>query len=70
MNTLQPSIEQTQQLPAVPTSFMIEQDDYEVRCRMCSKESNVDKEMFCQVNAAIESGKENPFLCEVCVDLV
>jgi hypothetical protein len=49
---------------------MIEPSEFEVRCGMCSKESIVDEETFHRVMEAIETGKDNPFLCEVCVDLV
>ena len=49
-----------------PTSFMTERNEHEVRCGMCARVGYVDEETYRFVSETINSGLDNPFLCEIC----
>ena len=51
---------------AAVTSIMTDDNQHEVRCGMCAREMNVDDEGYRRYMDAIQSGLDNPFLCEVC----
>lgn len=68
MATLKSYIDPDQQTSNVPTSFMTELNQHEVRCSMCARSVYVDEETFRFANEAITSGLDNPFRCEICAE--
>ena len=68
MTTLQPSFNPNTQPANGPTSFMTERNEHEVRCGMCAREVYVDDETYRFGSDAMNSGLDNPFRCEVCID--
>ena len=68
MTTLRSYIDPDQQSTASPTPFQTERNEHAVRCGMCARAGYVDEETFHFVSEAIESGRENPFRCEVCAE--
>jgi hypothetical protein len=66
MTELRSYIDPDQHTCTGPTFFMTERNEHEVRCGMCSRTGYVDDETYRVVSDAIESGRDNPFLCEVC----
>lgn len=49
-------------------SIMTDDNEHEVRCGMCSRELYVDDVGYRLYMDALDSGLDNPFLCEVCND--
>jgi hypothetical protein len=49
-------------------SIMTDDNQHEVRCGMCSRELYVDDVGYRLYMDALDSGLDNPFLCEVCND--
>jgi hypothetical protein len=68
MTTLRSFIDPDQQTPTGPTSFLTEQNEYEVRCGMCARTIFVDEETYSFASDGTKSGLDNPFRCEVCAD--
>ncbi|HEU4480189.1 MAG TPA: hypothetical protein VFR80_16845 [Pyrinomonadaceae bacterium] len=68
MTTLRSHIDPDRQTETMPTSFMTEQNEHEVRCGMCAREFYIDEETFRSMSEAIESGLDNPFRCEICAE--
>ena len=66
MNTVNPHIEQSNQLPITATSIMTDEKQHEVRCGMCARELYVDEDAYRVYSEALISGLDNPFRCEVC----
>lgn len=66
MSTLRSYIDQNEQNKVVPTSVMTDGNQHEVRCGMCARELYVDDNGYRLYMEAINSGLDNPFLCEVC----
>ena len=66
MNTFNPYIDQSHQLPIAATSTMTDERQYEVRCGMCARELYVAEDGHRLYSEALISGLDNPFRCEVC----
>ncbi len=66
MTTLRSYIDPDEQVPMGPTSFQTERNEHAIRCGACARIAYVDEETFQTVSSALESGLENPFLCEIC----
>ena len=66
MNSFNPYIEQSHQLPITATSIMTDENQHEVRCGVCARELYVDEDAHRVYSEALMSGLDNPFRCEVC----
>ena len=51
-----------------PTKHVTDLNKHEMFCGICGGNVFVDKELFGQLNRAIEEGIDNPLLCEGCED--
>ena len=62
-------IDQNQQRPlVVATPIMTNEHQHEVRCGMCARELYVDDESYRLYSEAINSGLDNPFRCDACIE--
>ena len=67
MSTVHSYIDQNQERhTAAAAAIMTDTNQHEVRCGMCARELYADDENYRLYMAAINSGLDNPFRCEVC----
>ncbi len=68
MSTLRTYVDQNQSDHFIATTNVTDLNQHEVRCAMCARELYVDDEGYRLYMESLDSGSDNPFVCEICDD--